>query len=100
VGNVLYASSADHCIRTVMQLPIWASCVLLIDIFSPKKSKDHQKNMTYLGMASGWLARLEMILKDDFGFADLVELLSLAQQQRNGERSVSEAKGDRRKVGQ
>jgi hypothetical protein len=70
--------------RLIVQVPIMACCVLLIDIFSKDRSEDFRSNMAFLGMASGWLGRLAAANMDaahDIAFNKMMELIALAQQQ-------------------
>ncbi|KAI3395524.1 hypothetical protein diail_1241, partial [Diaporthe ilicicola] len=67
--------------RLIVQVPIMACCVLLIDVFS---SEDFRSNMALLGMASGWLGRLATTNRDaahKIAFDKTMELIALAQQQ-------------------
>lgn len=70
--------------RLIVQVPIMACCVLLIDVFSKDRSEDFRSNMVFLGMASGWLGRLAAANMDtahDIAFNKIMELIALAQQQ-------------------
>jgi hypothetical protein len=58
-----------------------ACCVLLIDVFSNDRSEDFRSNMAFLGMASGWLGRLATTTSHSIAFNEIMELISLAQQQ-------------------
>lgn len=65
--------------RSIIQIPIMACCVLLMDIFSNTESNGLGSHIAYLGMASGWFGRLAIMSKYDFAFRELMELISLAQ---------------------
>jgi hypothetical protein len=75
-----YSSSTDFTNtirRSIIQIPIMACCVLLIDVFSSIKSKDLENKMAYLSKASGWFGRLAIMSKSDFPFDELIKLISL-----------------------
>ncbi|KAH8775167.1 hypothetical protein BGZ57DRAFT_928059 [Hyaloscypha finlandica] len=67
--------------KLIVQVPIMACCVLLIDVFSNDRSEDFRSNMAFLGMASGWLGRLAITTSHSIAFNEIMELISLAQQQ-------------------
>ncbi|KAK2605529.1 hypothetical protein N8I77_008360 [Diaporthe amygdali] len=80
----LLEPSATYSDWLIVQVPIMACCVLLIDIFSKDRSEDFRSNMAFLGMASGWLGRLATANRDsahDIAFNKIMELIALAQQQ-------------------
>ncbi|KUI72158.1 hypothetical protein VM1G_07804 [Cytospora mali] len=80
----LWEPSATYSDWLIVQVPIMACCVLLIDVFSKDRSEDFRSNMAFLGMASGWLGRLATTNRDtahDIAFNKIMELIALAQQQ-------------------
>ncbi|KAJ0107736.1 hypothetical protein J7T55_010343 [Diaporthe amygdali] len=80
----LLEPSATYSDWLIVQVPIMACCVLLIDIFSKDRSEDFRSNMAFLGMASGWLGRLATANRDSahgIAFNKIMELIALAQQQ-------------------
>ncbi|KAH8751252.1 hypothetical protein F5882DRAFT_470158 [Hyaloscypha sp. PMI_1271] len=77
----LWEPSAKYSDWLIVQVPIMACCVLLIDVFSNDRSEDFRSNMAFLGMASGWLGRLAITTSHSIAFNEIMELISLAQQQ-------------------
>ncbi|KAH8777669.1 hypothetical protein F5883DRAFT_236712 [Diaporthe sp. PMI_573] len=83
-AHLLEPSSTTCSDWLIVQVPIMACCVLLIDVFSKDRSEDFRSNMVFLGMASGWLGRLAAANMDtahDIAFNKIMELIALAQQQ-------------------
>ncbi|POS72771.1 hypothetical protein DHEL01_v208840 [Diaporthe helianthi] len=83
-AHLLEPSSTTCSDWLIVQVPIMACCVLLIDVFSKDRSEDFRGNMVFLGMASGWLGRLAAANMDtayDIAFHKIMELIALAQQQ-------------------
>ncbi|KUI56471.1 hypothetical protein VP1G_03796 [Cytospora mali] len=80
----LWEPRATYSDWLIVQVPIMACCVLLIDVFSKDRSEDFRSNMAFLGMASGWLGRLATTNRDtahEIAFNKIMELIALAQQQ-------------------
>ncbi|KAK0512799.1 hypothetical protein JMJ35_004816 [Cladonia borealis] len=66
----------------IVQIPVMACCIVLLDVFSNPRSDEFRNNLAFLGMAGGWFGRLATTTNNCVAFDELMELIALAQQQR------------------